>query len=87
MNNFTTPLKSHYEKFNNKFGEMLPAFVQWDSLKSKYKEINPQENKNELRKSDYYGDNWSDILEKKDELLLKKYFLNFDHLKKKIWLC
>lgn len=83
MNKFTTPLKFHYEKFNNKFGEMLPAFVKWDSLKNDYKKINPKENLNESKSPDYYGDKWSDELEEKDKTILKNYFLKFDHLKKK----
>jgi hypothetical protein len=83
MNKFTTPLKLHYEKFNNKYGEMLPAFIKWNSLISNYEAINPDENRDEIKSPSFYGDLWSDELEKNDEIILKNYFLKFEHLKKK----
>ena len=83
MNKFTTPLKFHYEKFNNKFGEMLPAFVKWDSLKNDYKKINPKRLFPTRQNYKYIRDKWSDELEEKDKTILKNYFLKFDHLKKK----
>tara|TARA_B110000027_G_scaffold129099_1_gene150264 strand:+ start:94 stop:1434 length:1341 start_codon:yes stop_codon:yes gene_type:complete len=83
MNKFITPLKFHYEKFDNKHGEMLPAFIKWNSSTNDYEKINPKENLYEIRASDYYGDQWSDELETEDKIILKKYFSQFDHLKKK----
>ena len=83
MNKFITPLKFHYEKFDNKHGEMLPAFIKWNSSTNDYEKINPKENLYEIRASDYYGDQWSDELEIEDKIILKKYFSQFDHLKKK----
>jgi hypothetical protein len=83
MNKFITPLRFHYEKFDNKHGEMLPAFIKWNSSTNDYEKINPKENLYEIRASDYYGDQWSDELETEDKIILKKYFSQFDHLKKK----
>jgi len=83
MNKFITPLKFHYEKFDNKHGEMLPAFIKWNSSTNDYEKINPKENLYEIKASDYYGDQWSDELEIEDKIILKKYFSQFDHLKKK----
>ena len=83
MNEFTTPLKFHYEKFDNYNGEMLPAFIKWNTLKSDYIRINPKENTLEKKSSNFYGDSWSDELEKNDKAIIKKYFLKFYHLKKK----
>ena len=60
MNEFVSPLKSHYENFNNKPGELLPAFVRWDSSKNDYVKINPKENNNEIKDPEFFGDNWSE---------------------------
>ena len=32
MNKFSTPLAKHYEGFENKYGELLPAFIIWNSI-------------------------------------------------------
>ena len=45
MNKFTTPLNEHYTGFNQKYGELLPAFIQWNSINSKFVKINPKKNK------------------------------------------
>lgn len=83
MNKFITPLELHYEKFSNRYGEMLPAFIKWNSLNDDYEKINPEENLDEIKTSDYYGDNWSDQLEEEDKSILKDYFSKFYHLKQK----
>ena len=83
MNKFTTPLKLHYEKFDNKYGEMLPAFIKWNSSNNNYEKINPKENLDEIRNADFYGDYWSEELVAEDKIILKNYFSKFDHLKKK----
>ena len=83
MNKFVTPLDMHYEKFDDKYGELLPAFIKWDTQKQDYLKINPDENINEEIEADFFGDSWSDQLEKEDEKFLNKYFLQFFHLKKK----
>lgn len=83
MNEYVTPLKLHYEKFNSKYGEMLPAFIQWNTEKQQYIQINPDENKFELKNPEQFGDNWSDALNIEDEKIITDYFLKFDHLKSK----
>lgn len=83
MNKFVTPLEMHYEKFDSKNGEMLPAFIQWNTAKQNFCKINPKENKNEIIKADYFGDYWSDTLDKNDENIISDYFIKFEHLKKK----
>ena len=57
MNKFCTPLNRHYVNFNNKIGEMLPAFITWDSNKELYKEINPEKNEENFEKPEIFGDN------------------------------
>ena len=83
MNKFTTPLKLHYENFDEKNGTLLPAFIKWDFEKNNYHMINPDENLQETKSPQEFGDNWHDQLNKSDESLLYDYFLKFDHLKKK----
>ena len=85
MNQFTTPLKYHYENFNNKYGELLPAFIKWDCEKNNYIEINPKENLDETKPATYFGDNWNDELEKEDQNNLNYYFQKILSFEKKIW--
>jgi len=83
MNEFISPLKSHYQNFNNKFGELLPAFIKWDSSKNDYSKINPSENTNEIKDPEFFGDNWNEELDVVEKNELFSYFNKFDHLKKK----
>ena len=82
MSKYATPLEEHYTNFNNKNGELLPAFIKWDTLKSDYKKINPEKNKNIIENAKKFGDNWSDDLDFEDKKIIEKYFLQFYHLKK-----
>tara|TARA_B110000027_G_scaffold124895_1_gene141849 strand:- start:1399 stop:2736 length:1338 start_codon:yes stop_codon:yes gene_type:complete len=83
MNKFATPLKEHYTNFNNSVGEMLPAFIIWNSKKNNFIKINPKENNEEVFDSKIYGDNWNDDLDEKDKKTINDYFIQFEHLKKK----
>ena len=87
MNKFVTPLKEHYSEFDNKFGEMLPAFIQWDSEIENYKKINPIENNSNHIDPIKFGDNWNDNLEKKDKQIIDDYFQKFEHLKNNFGFC
>ena len=82
MNEFVTPLELHSENFNNINGELLPAFLIWDTDKGDYKLINPEINENELKKPEEFGDSWSDDLTNNDKSIIENYFVQFDHLKK-----
>ena len=83
MNKFCTPLEKHYNNFNNKAGEMLPAFISWDTDKELYKEINPEKNNENFENPKIFGDNWSDDLDNIDKEHLEKYFSKFYQIKKK----
>ena len=83
MNKFVTPLNEHYNNYKNINGELLPAFIKWYADEEDYKKIEPVKNLNNEEKIENFGDNWSDELDKKDQEILKDYFLKFHHLKKK----
>ena len=82
MNEFVSSLDSHYQNFDNKPGELLPAFIRWDSSIENYDKINPKENTNDTKDPEIFGDNWSDELEISDKDKLFEYFKKFDHIKK-----
>ena len=83
MNKYVTPLDAHSEKFNDKQGNLLPAFIIWDFQKNDYKLINPPQNFNEPKDPQVFGDNWSDELDKEDKKQINLYFSKFDHVKEK----
>ncbi len=83
MNKFCTPLEEHYRNFNNKIGEMLPAFIIWNSTSEDYKKINPDKNNQNSLHPKIFGDNWSDDLDIIDKEEIKKYFGKFYQIKKK----
>ncbi len=83
MNEYVTPLNRHKDGFNSSSGELLPAFIKWDSEKGDFKEINPPQNNPALIDPEDLGDSWSDVLEKEDKVLIENYFKKMDHLKKK----
>lgn len=83
MNKYITPIEAHGNKFDEKNGILLPAFIQWDFEKNNYKKISPSIN-NEAHKDPIdFGDNWSDPLDKYDEEKIFKYFNRFYKLKEK----
>ena len=81
MNEYVTPLDLHYENFKNDFGELLPAFINWDSSKDDYSLIKPEINENEIKNPEDFGDNWNDDLNSEDKKVIEDYFEQFDHLK------
>jgi len=83
MNEFVTPLKAHFEGFDSNIGELLPAFIKWDTEKNDYVKINPEENFHEIKDPEHFGDFWSDQLDKSDEEVISNYFNKFEHVKKK----
>jgi len=82
MNKYCTPLEMFNENFNNKYGELLPAFIIWDSIYENYQKINPPKKTVKLIDPEFFGDSYSDSLLKEDKVLLKNYFNSFANLKK-----
>ena len=74
MNKFVTPLESHYENFDDNNGELFPAFIRWDSEKNDYIKIETNENLTEVKSPKFFGDNYSDQLDKNDENVVSSYF-------------
>ena len=82
MNKFITPISKHSEGFNDKYGELLPAYIRWDCLKNDYIKINVKENNQLPQDPIEFGDNWSDELENEDKKNIQDYFLKIESLKK-----
>ncbi len=82
MNKFITPISRHSEGFNDKFGELLPAYIRWDCTKNDFKKITVEENNQLPQNPIEFGDNWSDELEKEDKKIIQDYFLKIESLKK-----
>ena len=82
MNKFITPISRHSEGFNDKFGELLPAYIRWDCTKNDFKKITVEENNQLPQDPIEFGDNWSDELEKEDKKIIQDYFLKIESLKK-----
>ena len=80
INQFSTPAEMHHENFNDNYGDLLPAFITWDSEKKDFerikvskiipKEVNPEK----------FGDNYADQLSIKDKEKLTLYFESFKSL-------
>ena len=83
MNRYTTPIEEHYRNFDNKVGNMLPAFIVWNSISEDFIKINPKKNELSISQPENFGDNWSDDLDKNDKEKIKKYFQQFDQIKSK----
>ena len=83
MNEHVTPLESHFDSFNSLHGELLPAFIIWDSLKEDFIKINPKPVDLIIKKPEEFGDNYSDQLDKNEEEIVANYFKSFSHLKKR----
>ena len=83
MNKFCTPIKEHYKEFNNKVGELLPAFISWDSTSGTFEKINPKKNDEKYESPEFFGDNWDDDMENIDKDVIEEYFTKFHQIKKK----
>ncbi len=80
MNNYITPLDSHSNGFNSTNGELLPAYIIWDSIKEDYEKIKVDKNKSILRSPEDFGDNYADQLTPEDKYMITNYFKSFKKL-------
>tara|TARA_B100000029_G_scaffold77316_1_gene68988 strand:- start:965 stop:2302 length:1338 start_codon:yes stop_codon:yes gene_type:complete len=80
MNRFSTPAEKHHEDFKDTYGELLPAFVTWDSEKRDFQRINTSKIEPIPIEPEKFGDNYSDSLTKEDKVQLINYFKSIDSL-------
>jgi len=81
INEFITPLGSHYQDFDDQAGVLLPAYISWETETHVYTEIKPNKLKYEFHTPEEYGDNWSDQLDTDDVKFIINYFDQIEHLK------
>lgn len=77
MNKFSTPLEKHYENFDDKYGELLPAFISWDSETEDCKQIKVDKVPLRIITPEECGDNYSDQLTLEDKEKITHYFKSF----------
>ena len=72
---YIAPLDRYEDGFpKNSDITFIEAFVEINCENGEVKKINPQKNIIDLVEPAYFGDNWSDNLEKEDVIKIKKYF-------------
>ena len=77
MNQFSTPLEKHSEGFDDSYGELLPAFIRWDSTKEDYDQIKVEKINNVILTPEECGDHYSDQLSEEDKQKISSYFYAF----------
>ena len=81
LNKYVTPISAHSDGFDQINGNMLPAFISWDSEKEDYSKILPQEPNQLTFDCEDFGDNWHDQLDPEDFVFVETYFKMIEHLK------
>ena len=82
MNEFVAEIEEHHNSFVEDEGNLLPAYIFWDSIQEDYKEIKTERNKQNILTPELCGDNYSDQLSTKDKQIISKYFNGFEGLAK-----
>lgn len=77
---YRTPLTDYDIGFNTGAGELLPAFVRYDSIRDDLQELRPGEGKLVSRDSRDFGDDWSEQLTAQDVAAVRAYFTSITHL-------
>ncbi len=80
MNKFCTPLDRFSENFNDTYGELLPAFIRWDSVKEDFVKIECKKKEIKPIPIIEFLDNNSDELDNHDKKKLEHYFRTFKSL-------
>jgi len=60
--------------FDERVGEVLPAFISYDVLHGRVAELNPEANPREAVDPKTFGDDWGESLSKEEERLVHSYF-------------
>ena len=82
MNKFCTPIDKFSEGFVNTYGELFPAFIQWDSIKEDFRRIDCIKKPTHPIPIHEFGDNNSDELSLEDREKIENYFRAFETLPK-----
>ena len=59
----------------------FPPFIRYNCNNDSFEEIKPKENSRVIYEPEHFGDNWSDILDEKDIVNIKRYFNSVEGLK------
>ena len=69
-----TPMEAHFANFDNRWGELLPAFARIDVVSDTVQPINPDPRKVAPRPPADFGDDWSEPLERAEVEEAAAYF-------------
>jgi hypothetical protein len=83
-NEYVTRLIDYPIGFRSVTSKLLPAYITYDCEKDRYCEINPAETPPVVFEPEYFGDNWSERLEKSDVIQASNYFRSISHLKRSL---
>jgi len=80
---YITPLSSYEDGIPENI-EFIPPFVKIDCGDGQFEQINPKPIQVEVKPAEFFGDNWSEELSKKDKDSLESYFLKKELLHKRL---
>ncbi len=80
---YETPLEAHGEGFNPARGEFIPGFFSYDALADRWQLSEPERVPRVFHAPSEFGDDWSECLEREDVAALERYFLRFEHLRRR----
>ncbi len=79
---YSTPLSAHYQGYDYRGADLLPAFVRVDFESESVTELNPPETPAVVKDPAAFGDDWSEPLEKDELAACHAYFKRKAHLAK-----
>jgi hypothetical protein len=77
----TTPIDAHARGFESDRCKLLPAFVRYDLLRDDCSSIDPEPLPIRVRPPSDFGDDWSELLDRDDVALARRYFQDVEHLR------
>lgn len=81
-NQYLTSLTAYSDGFNSKHAELLPPFIQYNSVTHNAEHINPREIPDEVLPPEKFGDDWNETLEGDEFSTLQGYIKAISHLGK-----
>lgn len=81
---YVTPLEA-YQRIRLPQGtELLPAFGRWDVEREEWTPLEPKRRDIAVREPEEFGDDWSQVLDQEDVVLVTKYFQGIEFLRDKM---